>query len=415
MSEGGVAWLRVWEGIRQAGQVITGHKLRSILLMFGVCIGVSTLLAIFTVVSGGSDKIRDDIVAATKPYLYIARYTGMGGEDIEKLLRRPQLKPECIEPLQEIEGVEFVDYMVSNNDVTILQYGEERTHFVQIVGTSENFPYMYSFVLGDGRIFTPAELISRTRVCVLGYGPRADLFPHADPIGKTLRLEGRVYTIIGTMAQQRTIMGQLGENYVVVPWTSFEKDFLFTGEEDRTLAVTVADGFDTDTVAADVTGALRKVRRLRPGEPNDFEVVASETYAEMIDKVTGALTLILVILSSIGLMVGGIGVVNIMLISVTERTREIGIRRALGARRQDVLLQVLIEAGVLTGIGGIGGIGVGYLLSWLLTRTFGFPLNLSPLLTLFAVLFSVGIGLVFGLYPADRAARLDPIEALRRE
>lgn len=416
MSDGRArAAMQVRESVGQAGQTIRGHKMRSGLLILGVAIGVATLLAIVVIVSGLSGKIRNDIVSASRPYLNIARYQGMGGEDVEELLRRPQLMPECIEALQAVEGIDRVDYFISNNDGTVLTYGRERTNFVQVMGTSENFAYMFSFTLEDGRYFTSAEVAARSRVCVLGNGPRADLFPRQDPIGRTLKLYGKSYLIVGTIAARRSFIGQMGDNFVVVPWTAFEKDFADKDREDRSLAVTVADGYETEAVRTDVIGALRRARGLRPGEPNDFEVTASETYGELIDRITGGVALVLVVLSSIGLMVGGIGVMNIMLISVTERTREIGIRMAIGARRRDLLAQVLIEAGTLTGIGGLLGIGLGYVLSWSVTRLLHFPFAISPLVTAGAVLFSVAIGVVFGVYPANRAARMDPIEALRHE
>jgi len=403
------------EGVRQAGQIVTGHKMRSFLLIVGVAIGVATLLAIYTIVSGLSGKIRDDVVSANRPYIWVGRYTGMGGEDIEKLMRRRQIGPECITALEALPGAGAVDYFVQNNDATILQYGEEKTQFVQVFGSSQNFPVLFSFTTEDGRFFTGGELATHARVCVLGHGPRADLFPKLDPIGKWLRIEGFSYEIVGTMEPRGHFIGQLGDNFVAVPWTTYEKDFLDPDLEDRSLAVSVAEGYDSDDLQADITGVLRKVRRLEPGESNDFEVVASETYGEMVDKLTNGVALILVVLSSIGLMVGGIGVMNIMLISVTERTREIGVRMAMGARRQDVLFQVLVEAGTLTGIGGIFGIGLGYLGSWLVTDLLDFPFAFSTPVTLAAVAFSVAIGLIFGLYPADRAAKMDPIEALGRE
>jgi len=168
MSERGYQWISVWEGVIQAGQVIRGYKMRSILLMVGVAIGVATLLAIYTIVTGLSGKIRDDVVSASRPYIFVARYHGMGGEDIEEKLRRRQIAPECIPAVAQVEGVSLVDYFVQNNDATILHYGKERTHFVQVFGSSENFPYLFSFTLGEGRFFTPEEVASRAQVCVLG-------------------------------------------------------------------------------------------------------------------------------------------------------------------------------------------------------------------------------------------------------
>ncbi|MCP4571179.1 MAG: FtsX-like permease family protein [bacterium] len=409
---GGADWR---EAVRQALHIVVGHRMRSLLLILGVAIGVTTLLAIYTIVSGLSGRIRDDVVSGNRPYIYVSRYSGLGGEDPEAMLRRPQLLPAVIPALEAVPGVEHVDYQISNGRGEVLKHGEERTNFVQSFGSSENFPWIFSIPVDEGRFFTSMEVGSRERVAVLGYGPRKDLFPHTDPVGKSIRIHGKPHRIVGTMAERKHIIGALGDNYVCVPWTVYEKDALQQGVEDRNVALLVEEGRDTDEVVSDITGALRRARRLRPSQPNDFDVVASETYGELVDQVTGGVALVLVVLSSIGLMVGGIGVMNIMLISVAERTREIGVRMAVGARRRDVLLQVLVEAGTLTGIGGLVGIALGYLASWGMTHVLRFPFAVSPLVTIGAALFSVSIGVFFGLYPANKAARMDPITALGRE
>jgi putative ABC transport system permease protein len=405
------------EGVAQAFAVIRGHRMRSALLMLGVAIGVATLLGMVTIVTGLSQRIREDVVSSSRPFVRIMRYVGLGGEDIDAKLRRPQLEPELIPVVGGVEGVAMVNYFIQSHSGTVLHYGKERTNFVQVFGTGDKFPYIYSYDVGEGRFFSVQEVTARARVCVLGYGPRKSLFPRLDPIGATLRIEGKPYLVIGVMEEQDSIFGSFGENFVVVPWSSFERDYPggSGGFEDRGLTAVVGDGYTTDQVIENLTGALRQARQLRPGEPDDFEITSSETFVELIDKITGGIAMVLVVMASIGLMVGGIGVMNIMLISVTERTREIGIRMALGARRRDLLFQVLVEAGTLTGLGGVLGIGLGYLLSWGATKLLAFPFKFDPLVTLGATLFSVAIGVVFGLYPANRAARLDPIEALRSE
>jgi putative ABC transport system permease protein len=412
MSRPGVHWQ---DGFRQAWRTIIGNRMRSSLLILGVAIGVTTLLAIFTIVNGLSGRIRQDVVSANQPYIYISRNSGVGGGDPEEKMRRPQLMPDLEAALERTEGVGLIDYEVSNNSGTVLKYGQEKTNFVQVFGSSQNFPFMFSIASDEGRFFTAADVTARNRVAVLGYGPRKDLFPNRDPVGKTIRIYGKPYLIVGTMAERKHIIGALGDNYVCVPWTTFEKDGLKEGFEDRNIALLVKDGYETDEVISNITGTLRRERRLRPGQVNDFDIVASETYGELIDKVTGGIALVLVVLSSIGLLVGGIGVMNIMLISVAERTREIGVRMAVGARRHDVLLQVLVEAGTLTGIGGVLGIVLGYFASWGMTHLLRFPFEISPTVTIGAALFSISIGVFFGLYPANKAARLDPIVALGRE
>lgn len=403
------------DGMDEAWRTITGNKMRSSLLILGVTIGVTTLLAIFTIVNGLSGRIRDDVVSSSRPYIYISRDSGIGGGDPAEKMRRTQLKPDLEDALARTEGVGMIDYEVSNNSGTVLKYEKEKTQFVQVFGCSQNFPFMFSIKSDEGRFFSASDVTARNRVAVLGYGPRKDLFPNRDPVGKTLRIYGKPYLIIGTMAERNHIIGQLGDNFVCVPWTTFEKDGLKGGFEDRNIALLVADGYETDEVISNITGTLRRERRLRAGQKNDFDIVASETYGELIDKVTGGIALVLVVLSSIGLLVGGIGVMNIMLISVAERTREIGVRMAVGARRQDVLLQVLVEAGILTGIGGILGIVLGYLASWGMTHVLRFPFAISPFVTVGAALFSISIGIFFGLYPANKAAHMDPIVALGRE
>jgi len=403
------------EAWRQAWQTVRGYKLRSLLLILGVAIGVATLLAIVTIVSGLSGRIREDIVSATRPYLYIARYTGLGGEDIDAKLRRRQLDPELLPLVAAVPGVDRVDYMIQTHRGDVLTYGKERTQFVSTVGATENFAIMYSYQVGEGRFFTRRELDARERVVVLGYGPRKDLFPRLDPIGSTLSIRGRPYLIVGTMAERKSITGSMGENYLVLPWTTYEKDFLDRGLEDRVIAATVAEGSTVDEVRQGVTGALRAGRRLRPSQPDDFDIVSSDTYGEMVDGITGAIAVVLTVLASIGLLVGGIGVMNIMLISVTERTKEIGVRMALGSRRRDVLLQVLLESGTLTLLGGVVGIVLGYVLSWAATKLLLFPFRIDPVTTVIAVVFSAAVGVVCGIYPANRAAKLDPVEALRAE
>jgi putative ABC transport system permease protein len=415
MSERARRRLILREVFAQAAHTVRGHRQRSLLLVLGVAIGVATLLAIVTIVSGLSGRIREDIVSASRPYLLVTRYDGLGGEDIEAKLRRRQIQPELIPLAAGAPGVDRVDYMIQSHSADVLTYGEERTQFVQTVGASDNFAVMYSYQVGEGRFFTRQELLARERVCVLGFGPRKDLFPRLDPVGRTLNVRGRPYRIVGTMADRKSITGAMGENYLVIPWTTFEKDFLDRGREDRSLAITVAAGHTIADVREAVVGAMRHGRGLRPGQPDDFDVVTSETYGAIVDGITGAIAVILTVLASIGLLVGGIGVMNIMLISVTERTREIGIRMALGSRRRDVLRQVLLEAGTLTLIGGLAGIVLGYGLSYGMTKVLAFPFRVDPLTTAIAVVFSAAIGIVCGIYPANRAAKLDPVEALRSE
>jgi putative ABC transport system permease protein len=265
-----------------------------------------------------------------------------------------------------------------------------------------------------GRYLNDAELITRARVVCLGAGPAKDLFPHVDPLGKQVRIGEDHYEVIGVMEERKSIFGGMSDNFAIIPWTTFKKRF-GRRHDPYFIYLTVAEGYEPEDVAEEARNVMRRRHGLKWGEKDDFAVISNDRINEFLRQITGPVGVILLVLSSIGLTVGGIGVMNIMLVSVTERTREIGIRMALGARRRVILTQFLIEAGTLTGIGGVLGVALGFLLAHFLATMANFPANVHPAVALAGVLFSVSIGLFFGMSPAFRASRLDPIEALRYE
>jgi putative ABC transport system permease protein len=268
--------------------------------------------------------------------------------------------------------------------------------------------------IAQGRFLSADDIEHRRRVIVLGYGPWQQLFPHRDPLGEDVRVGNERYRVIGVFQERKHITGRLGENYAAVPYTTFEKDF--GSENDQiTMQATVRQGYTTQQAIDEVTGIMRILRGLRPAQKNNFAIVASKTLQKLLDSLTLGVMLALVVLSSIGLLVGGIGVMNMFLISVSERTREVGVRRALGARRRDVLQQFLVEAIVLTGLGGVMGALLGYSLSRLLNQQLSFPFYFKAWMLALAMGFSMMVGLVFGAYPARRAARMQITDALRNE
>ncbi len=409
---------QVWvENFRQAIEVIRGHRMRSSLLIVGVAIGVTTVLAMVTVMSGLGARVQQDIVSSNRPYLFISRFDPMGdGEDRRDMMRRKQLTAADADALKELcPSVDRVDLQVDpGGRMRVLRYEGERTNLIQVVGASYNFAYMYSIQIGEGRSFTEFEQEKSRRVVLLGYGPAKDLFPNRDPIGKKIKIGNHEYEVVGAMKSREHIMGSIGDNYAAVPYTTFEKDL--SGEfDDYQIGVTIKDGYTLDEGKEEVMAVLRARRKNPPGQPSDFHVTTSETFRELLANIMGSIGLILIVISSIGLMVGGIGVMNIMLISVTERTREVGIRMAMGARRSDILQQFLIEAATLTGTGGAIGIVLGLLSARGVARLIKFPYSVPFIWIIIAFVFSASIGLIFGLYPANRAARMDPIEALRYE
>ncbi len=406
---------QVWvENFNQAIDVIKNHKMRSSLLIVGVAIGVTTVLAMVTVMSGLGERIREDIVSANKPYLFISRFDPFGdSQERQDMYRRKQLTAQDMDAIKEDCGtVDKADLQIDpGGRMWVLRYEAERTNLIQIVGSSHNFGSMYSIQVGDGRFFTEFELERSRRVVVLGYGPAQDLFPNRDPVGKRIKMGNHEYTVVGTMKSREHIMGSIGDNFAVVPFTAFEKD-LSGRFDDYQLGVTIKDGYTLEEGAEEVAALLRVRRKVAPGDRDDFHITTSETFKEMLSNITGSIGLILVVISSIGLMVGGIGVMNIMLISVTERTREVGIRMAMGARRKDILQQFLIEASTLTGTGGAIGILLGLITAKGVSNLIKFPYSVPFIWIVIAFVFSASIGIIFGIYPANRAAKMDPIKAL---
>ncbi len=408
----------VWkENFRQALEVIRTHRMRSWLLITGVAIGVTTVLAMVTVMSGLGERIQSDIVSANRPYLFLSRFDPMGGgNDRRDLLRRKQLTIGDVKFLEDnCVSCDRVDLNIDpQGRMHVLRYEGERTNLIQVMGSTHNMASMYSIVIEYGRFFTEFEMDRSRRVIVLGYGPAKDLFPNRDPIGKWIKIGNHQYEVVGTMATRDNILGSISDNYAVIPYTTYEKDLGYRFD-DYQMGVTIKEDYSIEEAVDEVHALMRASRKLGPAEEDDFYITTSEGFREMLGSIMTYIGLVLVVISSIGLMVGGIGVMNIMLISVTERTREVGIRMALGARRNDIMQQFLIEAATLTGAGGMIGIFLGLLAARGVAKLISFPYSVPMIWVVIAFVFSASIGLIFGLYPANRAAKMDPIKALHYE
>jgi putative ABC transport system permease protein len=265
-----------------------------------------------------------------------------------------------------------------------------------------------------GRFIGETDVRYRERVVVLAAGPAKDLFGELDPIGREIVIGGEKYRVIGTLASRKHIFGGRPDNFAAIPHTTFGKD-LQRDHHWVSIGATVREGVTLEQGVEQATRGMRVARGLLPAQKNDFAVATSEAFIDLVKKVTVPIGIVLTIIASIGLLVGGIGVMNIMLVSVTERTREIGVRRAIGAGRGDIMLQFLVEAGTLTGIGGIIGVVFGTALAFLVSRLINFPFYFSLPWTVTSLLFSVLVGVGFGLYPARRAGDMDPVAALRYE
>jgi len=406
------------ENVFQAIDIIRSHRMRSGLLILGVAIGIMTILAMVTVINGLVGKIHADLQASSKPYLFVARldiFVVDDGTD-EELGRREKFTPKDIAVLRDgCPSLDKVCYFVTQNQPAFLLYYKDRhTPPLELDGASTTFPDIFTLPIEHGRYYTEAEVARRERVVLIGYGPAKDLFLNENPIGKYVKIENHRYKVVGTFANRDHFLGSISNNFAVIPYTAYHKDFQ-TDRDDPSLAANVKDGHTLEEAQEEITRVLRVQRNLKPGDENNFHIITSTSFLEMVGRVTLAISAVLVVIASIGLLVGGIGVMNIMLISVAERTREIGVRMALGANRKDIIQQFLMESATLTGIGGIVGTIFGIVAAYFISNQINFPFQFSLPWTVIAVVFSALIGIIFGIYPARRAARLDPVEALRYE
>jgi putative ABC transport system permease protein len=405
------------ENVLQAVEIIRAHRMRSSLLILGVAIGITTILMIVTVLSGLTRKIYHDLASANRPYIYVTKFdTLIEGDDAEREMRRKTFTREQADKLAELcpdlAAVEFMNE--STGGQKIVRYGAEKTVPITILGCGPAMPEIFTMRVERGRFINEQDLLHRERVIVLAYGPAKDLFKGLDPVGRYVNIDGNRYRVVGTFESRHHIFGGMADNFATIPETAASKDFE-TESDWFSISATVRDGVTLAEGVDEVTRAMRVVRGLMPEEKDDFAVTTSEAFIGLVKRITVPISIVLTIIASIGLVVGGIGVMNIMLISVTERTREIGVRRAIGAGRGDIMLQFLVESGTLTGIGGVIGVAFGTVLAYLVSKLIHFPFYFSWPWTLTALIFSVLVGIGFGLYPARRAGDMDPVTALRYE
>jgi putative ABC transport system permease protein len=327
---------------------------------------------------------------------------------------RPNLEIEEAELIARLPEVAYAS--IWGQTLQRLSVGGERTQPTAIFGADAGYPLVQGGELTDGRWFTRNEIMSGAAVVVLDESKARQLFGRANPIGKTVRVGSRPMEVIGLYQPPENIFAPQGsETGAIIPFRLLDVQF----EIDRTNALWIPvrprTGVSVEAAQEAVTIALREHRRLRPAQRNSFDLVTQDQILDVFNQLTGVFFVVMLVLASVALLVGGIGVMAIMMVSVTDRTREIGIRKALGATRGDIAVQFLIEAATLTGIGGAVGIVVGLGAGQLVTKLLGIEASPPMAYTLVALVVSVGIGVVFGVLPARRAARLDPIEALRYE
>ncbi len=411
------------ENLKMAMATIRGHKLRSFLTVFGVMVGVITAMLFASIITAINVSVEREVESfgTRSIFLYkmdIGIRTSMPTR--EERMRKP-LTMEDAAAIAELPTIELaIPYLdISNNffgqKINVTGKNGKTSSSVQLNGTLPDVERAPGEILVDGRWFSQSEHDTKANVCVIGDFVKESYFPYSSPIGEYIEIGGQEFRVIGLLQKREQLFGGGGgnndqTNIIYMPMGAALK--LKPNADDLFILAVAREGL-LEKAKDDVQDLLRIRRQVKLGDKNNF---AMETAASLIDQfkaITGGVFLAGFVLSSVGLLIGGIGVMNIMLVSVTERTREIGIRKAVGAKRLDILMQFLIEAATLTGFGGLLGLIIGWMLSFLMRLAL--PSYIPWAAPVFGFAASVGIGIFFGLWPAWRAARLDPIEALRYE
>jgi putative ABC transport system permease protein len=400
------------EGGRIALRTLGVNRLRTVLTLSAVGIGVATLLAIVGIIQGLNGAFARQLASLGTATLNISRRPYVVTGDWWKYRNRKQLTLAQMQALAQQSQLATAVVPEVNEDSRDLTALDQSVSAVDLVGTLADFQKIWGYEVPVGRFLTDADSEAERQVMVIGADVAEQLFPGRSPLGQSVRLDNRPYRVVGVLAKKGQILGQSMDLIAIIPFNTFLAVY---GKRDFQIDVAVDDADQLDRLEDEVTGIMRRVRTVPPGEPEDFSVNRTEQLADTYRQLTGALYGVAMGVGLITLLVGGIGIMNIMLVSVRERTREIGVRRAMGARRRTIVVQFLLEASLVSAVGGAIGTVLGLGAAKVVSLVTSLAAAVQPLTVVGGILFAAAVGLIFGIWPAARAAQLDPVEALRYE
>ncbi len=410
------------EGVKESAlmavDTVWTNKLRSALTILGVCVGVLTIIFMVSIIQGLNKAFAEQIEALGSNAIWATKFDpSIGHQPTSEEIHRKELTMDDAEALRREAPSILSVSPVRRKIAETVRYQDHQSDTPILLGVTPYYEFTQSSYVGRGRFITDVDLEGRTNICVIGVDLVHSLFPYEEPIGKELKIAGRPFTIVGVMEPLGNFLGQSRDNSIFIPITTFQKYYPDTHFPEDIFIIIVRPKSRAYVKSAidEMTDILRKRRRDAPGAPSSFGISGQDALMDVYNQLTGATAVVLTAISFVALMIGGIGVMNIMLVSVTERTKEIGIRKAVGATRTNILSQFLIEAVVLTAIGGLIGLAIGEIASLLTNKYSPLPAYVPLWAIAVGIGISAAVGIIFGLWPAWKAARLDPIESLRYE